>query len=378
MQKVRLNITDRNFHTLEGVRIQQGETWAGTEVQSGILKSCICVGFYCGRRCLGASSHVTDFQRDGGHHAAGAMDSMEKRLRRHGLRFSDCSCFIVGGATRARHVYDGVVAELRERGITFDELDVLGDFHRKFLFTPATGELLLLKKSTEETMTDSGSTTSADGSLECFHDPRRRVVTGATLFFRNDALAEALSGQILPDLLGRGRRLHVWCAGCSNGMEVYSAAMLILGYLDRHRLTGVDFRILGTDISPEALEMARKGEYQITDRALRSYPDLCRKYLIRPDPIRLQVGPELQRVATFIQRDIREGSRNHRFDLIICDHVMQYFPPEVQLEMLTPLVSAMVRGGYAYISSPSNVIREEVQRLDGFEVLGPCFYQRMS
>lgn len=376
MQRVRLRITSKNFHTLQGVRIQQGDTWAGGEVQSGILKSCICVGFYCGPRGLGASSHVTAFHSDGGHHAAGALDGMEKGLRRHGLGFGDCSCFVVGGATRARHVYDGVVEELRDRGLDYDELDVLGDYHRKFLFTPATGDFLLLKKASDEAMTDSESTTSSDESLHCFHDPRRRVVTGATLFFRNEVLAEMLTEQILPDLLERGRRLHVWCAGCSTGMEVYSAAMIILGYLDKNRLANIDFRILGTDISAEALATAKKGEYQITDRALKSYPDLCRAYLERPDPLRICIGPVLRRAATFIQRDIREGSRNHRFDIIICDHVLQYFTPEVQVEMATPLLRALNRGGYAYISSPSNVIREQVDATEELESLGNHLYRR--
>jgi len=43
-------------------------------------------------------------------------------------------------------------------------------------------------------------------------------------------------------------------------MEVYSVAMIVLEWLSRRWKANVDFRILGTDISSEALEVASKGE----------------------------------------------------------------------------------------------------------------------
>jgi chemotaxis methyl-accepting protein methylase/chemotaxis receptor (MCP) glutamine deamidase CheD len=375
MRRVRLTITSENFRRHDAVRIQQGETWVGPEVQGTILKSCMCIGFYHAERRVGAISHITDFHQQGGHHVAGALEALEKGLRDHGLKFSDCSCFILGGATRARHVYDGVVAELTRRGIAFDELDVLDNFHRKFIFDPGTGELLLLKKSQEEAVADSRSMYSSDRSFQCFHDPKRRLITGASLFFRNEQLIGFLQNTILPGLLERGKRLHVWCAGCSNGMEVYSTAMLILEYLDRKGLTGVDFRILGSDISAEALEMARTGLYPLSERAQETYQDLFRKYMERPDTNQVLAGSRLRKHVVFVQRDIREGSRQHKFDLVICDHVMQYFSADIQTEMLAPLVRALLPGGFAYISSPSPIVREQIERTYNYRTLGRHLYK---
>ena len=31
----------------------------------------------------------------------------------------------------------------------------------------------------------------------------------------------------------KGKRFHVWCAGCSIGMQVYSVAMIVLEWLSR-------------------------------------------------------------------------------------------------------------------------------------------------
>ena len=378
MKRIRLTITARNFHRLDAVRIQQGETWVGPEVQCAILKSCVCVGFYCGERGVGASSHITDFHSQGGHHVVGALEAMEKGLRRHGLEFSDCDCFVIGGTFAARHVYDVTVAALRQRKIPFEELDVLGDYHRKFVFTPKTGEILLYKKLTKAGSTDAEVAEPTPDSLECFHDPKRRLITGASLFFRNQHLIDFLLRQILPEVFGRSQRLHVWCAGCSNGMEVYSIAMLILDYIERKKLAGIDFRILGTDISTEAIETAREGEYQLIERAEGAHARLFKKYLDRPDVFRVRVGSALRRVASFIQRDIREGSRHHLFDLTICDHVLQYFSADVQSEMLAALLRAMAPAGYAYISSPSRLVRDQIQQDPGFQVLGPDFYRRQG
>jgi chemotaxis methyl-accepting protein methylase/chemotaxis receptor (MCP) glutamine deamidase CheD len=370
-----LTITTENFRRSDAVRIQQEKTWVGPEPQGTILKSCICVGFYQPDRRIGAISHITDFHRQGGHHVTGALEALEAGLRRHGLEFADCGCFVLGGATRARHVYDGVVAELTRLGIPFNELDVLGNFHRKFVFDPATGELFLFKKSQEEAVEDSRSIYSSDLSFQCFHDPKRRLITGASLFFRNESLIGFLQNTILPDLLEHGKRLHVWCAGCSNGMEVYSTAMLILEYLDRKGLTGVEFRILGTDISTDAIEVARVGRYPLSERAQETYHDLFRKYMVRSDANQVEAGDRLRRHVVFIQRDIREGSRQHKFDLLICDHVMQYFSAEIQTEMLAPLVRALLPGRFAYISSPSPVIREQMERVHGYRTLGRHLYR---
>jgi len=375
MQRVRLTITSENFRRSDAVRIQQGETWVGPEPQGTILKSCICIGFYQPERRIGAISHITEFHQHGGHHVAGALEALEKGLRKHNLALSDCTCFILGGTTTARHVYDGVVAELTRRGIAFEELDVLGNFHRKFVFDPGTGELLLLKKSQEEAVKESRALYSSDRSFQCFHDPKRRLITGASLFFRNEQLIGFLQNPILPDLLGQSKRLHVWCAGCSNGMEVYSTAMLILEYLDRKGLTGVDFRILGSDISDEAIEMARAGLYPLSERAQESYQDLFRKYMERPDTNQVLVGPRLRRHVVFVQRDIREGSRQHKFDLIVCDHVMQYFSADIQTEMLEPLVRALLPDRFAYVSSPSTIIREQMERTYGCRTVGRHLYR---
>ena len=66
----------------------------------------------------------------------------------------------------------------------------------------------------------------------------------------------------------------------------------------------MDFRILGTDISSEALEVASKGEYLVNERAIQSHSQLFRKYTERIDTHNVRTCRRLKEVVYSKQRDI--------------------------------------------------------------------------
>jgi len=376
MGSVRLKIVHRDFRKFRGTRIQQSEVSAGPDKQYTVLKSCVCVGFHHATKRLGAISHITGFSFEGGHSARGALRTIQRKLARFDVDLRECDCFVIGGTERARHVYDQVMAELRAREIAYQELDVLGGVHRKILYDPATGIVALYRKSDDGMWADARKIFSSDRPHTDFQDQRHRLIVGPSLFFRNESMLKHIEKDVLPTILKRRKRLHVWCAGCSIGMEVYSVAMIGLEWLSRHWKTNVDFRILGTDISSEALEVASKGEYWVNERAMQSHPQLFRKYAERIDTHNVRVGRRLKEVVYFKQSDIGAGSRRHRFDLVICDHVLQYFSPETQLEMLHSLATAVYPSAFLYASSPSSTIPEELTAKLGFTCLARSFYRK--
>ena len=88
------------------------------------------------------------------------------------------------------------------------------------------------------------------------------MTTHETLFFRDRAPFDFLSGVVLPRLIDKRadeRSIRVWCAGCATGQEPYSIAIII----DEHAraLMGWRVEILATDVSRSAIEIARKGDY---------------------------------------------------------------------------------------------------------------------
>lgn len=375
MRALQFEIVPAAIKDYHSVRIQQGQVHVGPEPQQTYLRSCVCVGFYHPTRQLGALSHITGFSEQGGHAAPTALREIESGLAQHGLRLADCECFVIGGAELARHVYDAAVRELRDRRLPFRELDVLGAFHRKLRLNPQDGKLTLFKSQSASPPKQAPMFT-ADPALNCFHDHRRRLFTGASLFFRNAKLLHCLRDIVMPSVLRSFECCHIWCAGCSTGMEVYSLGMVALDSLARTSQADFEVRLLGTDVSEEALAQGRLGKYAFSERTAGSHAGLFQQYCERVDGHAIRIGPELRSRVSFSQRDIREGSRKHLFELVVCDHVLQYFTPEIQLEFLQGLTTGVRPGGFIYVSSPSALIRDTLLASGEYEMLSRSFYSR--
>ena len=88
------------------------------------------------------------------------------------------------------------------------------------------------------------------------------ITIGETYFFRHQEHFDALRDVVLPDLLARNqlkRSLRIWCAGCAEGPEAYSLAILLRREM-AHKLADWEVSILGTDINRESLARAREGK----------------------------------------------------------------------------------------------------------------------
>jgi len=78
-----------------------------------------------------------------------------------------------------------------------------------------------------------------------------RVTVQETAFFRHPQHFQALARDILPAL---SRPVTIWSAGCANGQEAFSLAMLL-------EEQGIDGRVIATDISTAALQRTAAARY---------------------------------------------------------------------------------------------------------------------
>jgi chemotaxis protein methyltransferase CheR len=78
-----------------------------------------------------------------------------------------------------------------------------------------------------------------------------RITVQETAFFRHPEHFKVLARDMLPTL---PRPVKIWSAGCANGQEAYSLAML----LEEQDVAG---RVIGTDVSTKALRRAAAGHY---------------------------------------------------------------------------------------------------------------------
>jgi chemotaxis methyl-accepting protein methylase len=182
------------------------------------------------------------------------------------------------------------------------------------------------------------------------------VTTNKTDFFREAEHFDYLAREAVPRLMavrGRGSRpIKLWSAAASTGAEAYTAAM-VLAELSRDAFPGLGFRILGTDISTQVLDVARRAVY--AREVLAPVPKALReRYVMRHrDPARAEcrIVPELRATASFHQLNLMDAhyGADGDIDVVLCRNVLIYFDRPTQEAVLGRLCSHLRPGGFLIV-----------------------------
>ena len=213
------------------------------------------------------------------------------------------------------------------------------------------------------------------------------ITTNETSFFRTEKQFQWLQSEFLDDVCGRIRNgshpatLRLWSAACSTGQEPGTMAICLAE--QSVRLRGVDIRIDATDLSEQALSVARSGTWEA--RALEGIPEpLRKKYFqevavgdaadISPDPLRrpFQVRPALRQWMHVARHNLMEPAPHTNYDCIFLRNVMIYFSAESKQVVAGHLIRALAAGGYLVIG-PSEGLSEQLQ---GLHRRSPFVYQK--
>ena len=196
------------------------------------------------------------------------------------------------------------------------------------------------------------------------------LLIGVTSLFRDDHLFISLQHRTLPGLLrhARHRPLRVWCAGCSDGAELYSVAILLaeLGALDRGRV-----ELLGTDVRPDALERAQAGIFDATT-AKNVPPALLSRYFTFSDN-NYHTHPTLRAAARWRRADVLSSPEPGPWDLVFCRNLAIYLRPDAATRLWQSLSSVLRPGGVLVPGKAERPIG-----IRGLTLLEPCLYQRRS
>lgn len=186
-------------------------------------------------------------------------------------------------------------------------------------------------------------------------------------FFRDTKYFDTLRDVILPDLLRPNHSLSIWSAGCSNGAEAYSVAMLLenLSPWGNHR-------ILGTDIDNMSLLKARAGgPYKAQD--VKNIPDSMSKKYLAPVDGNYLIIDRIKRKVQFRYEDILKQTYAEEFDLIMCRNVVIYFTAETKRKLNQSFFRALRPGGILFIGGTETMLDAHIV---GFERLSPCFFRK--
>jgi chemotaxis methyl-accepting protein methylase len=190
------------------------------------------------------------------------------------------------------------------------------------------------------------------------------MVIGVTSFFRDAAVFDHLTYTVLPALPRSSGQARVWSAGCSDGEETYSIAMLLA---EMDLLTGS--YLLGTDCRPQAVARARAGRYE--RRALRDVPPAWQAKYFEPDGAFARVRPALRAAVQWRTGDLTRLREPGAWDLILCRNLTMYLRPAIAGPVWAQLEAALRPGGFLVLGKAERPIG--AQRLG---TVAPCIYRR--
>jgi two-component system, chemotaxis family, CheB/CheR fusion protein len=187
----------------------------------------------------------------------------------------------------------------------------------------------------------------------------KELLIGVTRFFRDGPVWQQLGEQTLPDLLARRAgqsQLRAWVVGCSTGEEAYSLAMLfaeVVQRLPQHR--GCSLQIFASDLSPDAIASARRGQYPATLREQVSPQRLARFFTAQEGGYR--IGKAIRDSVLFAQHDVLLDPPFTKLDLLCCRNLMIYFDAALQRRLLPLFHYSLRPGGVLLLGSSETVGR---------------------
>ncbi|MFC1614375.1 CheR family methyltransferase [Gemmatimonadota bacterium] len=193
------------------------------------------------------------------------------------------------------------------------------------------------------------------------------ILINVSSFFRNPLVFEIIAQSILPSIIERKRiegsnELRVWCAGCAEGEEAYSIAILTHQVLEREERDWIPY-IFATDMDSDALRQAEKA---IFPRASLENTKLgiLDKYFTNQGNF-YEVRPFIRKMVRFSQCDLTSPktvapaeSVFGTFDLVLCRNVLIYFTREVQERIFTKLYKSLAKDGYLILGEAEALDRE--------------------
>jgi chemotaxis protein methyltransferase CheR len=188
--------------------------------------------------------------------------------------------------------------------------------------------------------------------LEADPDEREALLDSLSInvtgFFRNPEAWEQLR-HVLARLTDECRQVRVWSAPCADGREPYSLAMLAM---DADDVAHQRVEILGTDIHPDILEVAREGRYQ-TSQTTDIEAELAvlsnyRRYVERRENT-FEVRDGLKDLVEFERHDLIRGQPKSGLDLLLCRNLLIYIDAAYKEPIFETIRGSLREGGYLMI-----------------------------
>jgi len=208
-----------------------------------------------------------------------------------------------------------------------------------------------------------------DSQPAAFDDLLDRVTVQHSAFFRDPAQFAAFAELVRK---ASGAPHTVWSAGCGNGQEPYSLAML-LDEAGRH-----NWKVVATDVSFRALARTEIARY--ADGELRGLSPERQKRFLTPILGGYEIAPFIRRYVHISHHNLARADAAPlmpKSDVVFCRNVLMYFGREESEACIQRIADRLVPGGYLFLGhsdSPGRMTRF----FEPVNVAGAYCYRRLS
>ncbi len=238
----------------------------------------------------------------------------------------------------------------------------------------------LLSELGLSTYADLVSRSISDRSGKLKHKIIDAITTNETYFFRDQKPFDLLAHKLIPDTMENNLSqnqvsLRIWSAAASTGQEVYSIAMILkelLGQLFSH-----DIRILGTDVSQSALEIASRGLYGKVELARGLTGNRLKRHFTQKEKL-WKINDDLRALASFRQLNLLAGTVTIPLQhIILCRNVAFYFSKENKQRLFSNLALKLPVGGFLVIGSTESLVGMSLP-FEKREFHGIIYYEKVE
>jgi chemotaxis protein methyltransferase CheR len=191
------------------------------------------------------------------------------------------------------------------------------------------------------------------------------ITINVSEFFRNPERWRELREKVVPSLYSGGP-LRAWSAGCANGAEPYSLAIVL-----QEACPGGQYSVLATDIDRKTLERARAGVYEEGD--LKNVDWTRMKYFEKMGE-RYSVSDTVRSRVRFEYHDLLSDEYPSRMDLVVCRNVVIYFTEQAKERVYRGFAAALRPGGVLFLGETETIFNPVSI---GLEPVTPFFYRRV-
>jgi chemotaxis protein methyltransferase CheR len=208
-----------------------------------------------------------------------------------------------------------------------------------------------------------------EADKDCVVKLRDYLTINVTEFFRDCWAFGELEKNILPALIRKKKTLRIWSAGCSNGGEPYSLAILLKAIAG-----SAQHEIVATDVDELCLAKAGAGGPYNAD-SVKGVPASHMQQYFTSSSDGLRVKPEIRNMVRFQRHNILSEPFEQGFDLVCCRNVTIYFTDEAKNKLNQQIHNSLNYGGVLFIGATEFIHNAAAI---GFNKLSNCFYQKVA